>query len=122
MSPRRYRLEPWLVHALIPETVRGVYVLWSPTRPVQLGRGLPDLRTRLLEHAVRWPDIFFTYDVAIAFDDEVALEQLRLEQLAKHLSTPDRPNAFDAHQPGCPFCARDVDVGVAPTPLASVPA
>jgi hypothetical protein len=121
MSVRQYRLEPWLIRALIPKTCRGTYVLWSPAGPVYVGRD-PDLRSRLLEHAGRWPAIFFTYDVTIALDDDEAIEQLRLEQLADHLAITGRPFTPSTHEPGCPFCADGVDVMDDPAPPTSVPA
>ena len=101
MTGRRYRLSPWIVRALIPPTVIGVYVLWSPTAPVYVGRSDTSLRRRLLEHSRSWPDIFFTYDVAFSPEDAYRMECCLFHALGDHTTNIDHPQRVSIDQTGC---------------------
>lgn len=104
MTGRRYRLSPWIVRALIPPAVIGVYVLWSPTAPVYVGRSDTSLRRRLLEHSRSWPDIFFTYDVAFSPDDAYRMECCLFHALGDHTTNIDHPQRVSVDQTGCDIC------------------
>lgn len=113
MIPRRYALKPWLIRALIPEDVMGIYVLWSPSGPVYVGRSDTSLRRRLLEHARAWPDISFTYDVAFSAEDAYAMECSLFHALGEHTSNVDHPQRVDADDPACLFCIETVETVLA---------
>lgn len=99
MIPRRYALKPWLIRALLPESIIGTYVLWSPTAPVYVGRSDTSLRRRLIEHAGVWPDIFFTYDIAFSAQDAYAMECSLFHALGDHTSNIDHPQRRAAGDP-----------------------
>ena len=109
MTRRRYQLRPWLIRALIPVGVVGTYILWSPTAPVYIGRSDTCLRRRLTEHAANWPEIFFTYDVAISIEDAYAMECSLFHALADHTTNIDHPTRAGSGDLGCPFCMTTVD-------------
>lgn len=74
---RVFKLDPWLVRALIPRGRPGTYLLYRMGRPVYAGRSDLDLQHRLITHARAGRGDYFgfnTYpDPARAFDMECAL-------------------------------------------------
>jgi hypothetical protein len=104
VTGRRFRLSPWLVRALIPDGVIGVYVLWSPTAPVYVGRSDTSLRRRLLEHARTWPDVFFTFDVAFSPEDAYRMECCLFHALADRTTNIDHPQRVTSDDAGCDIC------------------
>lgn len=48
---RLYRLDEWLIRALIPEHRIGTYLLYAGSKPVYAGRSDRNLRRRLIAHA-----------------------------------------------------------------------
>lgn len=74
---RLFRLEPWMVRALIPSGKAGTYLLYRSGRPIYAGRSDEDLRNRLVTHAQTKRADYFGYatypDAERAFDMECAL-------------------------------------------------
>lgn len=103
-TTRRYALKPWLVRALIPKHVIGTYVLWSPSAPVYVGRSDTSLRRRLLEHSRTWPDIYFTYDVAVSVEAAYSMECSLFHALGEHTTNADHPQRASGHDVECIFC------------------
>jgi hypothetical protein len=101
---RRYRLQPWLVRALIPPGAVGTYVLYRGEEPVYVGRSDRNLQQRLLQHAAYCRGEYFGYDVhwhpLAAFEVECSLyHALRLS--LENVLHPDHPDYLEAD---CPFC------------------
>lgn len=117
MTGRRFRLSPWLVRALIPDGVIGVYVLWSPTAPVYVGRSDTSLRRRLLEHARTWPDVFFAFDVAFSPEDAYRMECCLFHALGDRTTNIDHPQRVTSDDAAATSartrCCRYSDTGVA---------
>jgi hypothetical protein len=74
---RAFRLEPWLVRALIGERHAGTYLLYRRGKPVYAGRSDRDLRKRLMTHAHHATGDHFGFsvhpDAGRAYDMECAL-------------------------------------------------
>jgi hypothetical protein len=109
VTNRRYRLRPWLIRALIPEGVIGTYVLWSPTAPVYVGRSDTSLRRRLLEHSRSWPDIYFTYGVAISMEAAYSMECSLFHALGEHTSNIYHPQRVAIDHARCGFCIDSIN-------------
>lgn len=82
----------------------GVYILWSPTSPVYVGRSNTSPRRRLLEHARVWPDIFFTFDVAHSPEDAYAMECSLFHALGDGTTNTDHPQRVTASDAPYGFC------------------
>lgn len=109
MNGRGYRLEPWLVRALIPERTIGAYVLYVGGRPNYIGRSDRDLQQRLIQHAGVARGEFFTYDVLwhplAAYEVECSLYHA-LNTRIENLVHPGQPDYLRAE---CPFCPASLD-------------
>lgn len=103
---RLFRLEPWLVRALIPSGKAGTYLLYRFGKPIYTGRSDQDLRNRLVTHAqMRRADYFgfMTYpDAERAFDMECALFHT-LRPMTTNLIHPASPKGSQRH---CFICNR----------------
>lgn len=109
MSGPRYMLKPWLIRALIPDSVIGAYILWSPSAPVYVGRSDTSLRRRLLEHAFAWPDIYFTFDIVSSSEDACACEWSLLHALGERTLNVDPAQRMGAHSPSTPLSKETVE-------------
>ncbi len=91
---RLFKLEPWLVRAVIPQGKIGVYVLYISGKPVYAGRSDEDLRSRLVAHASVKRAEYFGFglysDASRAFDIECALFHA-LEPCTTNLIHPASP-------------------------------
>lgn len=74
---RLFKLEPWLVRALVPPRKAGAYLLYIGGQPIYTGRSDEDLRNRLQAHAFAQRADYFGFglypDAARAYDMECAL-------------------------------------------------
>lgn len=101
---RIYRLQPWLVRALIPPDQLGSYILYRAGAPIYVGRSDTDLRRRLLQHAAAGTSEYFRYDVhpsaSHAFRAECSLYHALDAPLTNRIH-PDAPDYLDVD---CAFC------------------
>lgn len=101
---RLFKLEPWLVRALIPPGKVGTYLLYRSGRPIYTGRSDEDLRNRLVTHAQTKRADYFgftTYpDADRAFDMECALFHA-LRHTSTNLIHPASPKGS---QRSCIIC------------------
>jgi len=108
ISHRIYRLEPWLVRALIPADQVGSYILYRASAPIYVGRSDTDLRRRLLQHAAAGTGEYFRYDVhpspSHAFWAECSLYHAIDGPLTNHIH-PDAPDYLDIE---CAFCSTNL--------------
>jgi hypothetical protein len=104
VTGRRYKLQPWLVRALIPVNTVGTYVLYRADEPVYVGRSDRDLQQRLLQHAACCRGEYFGYDALwhplAAFEVECSLYHA-LGHDVDNVIHPDHPDHLKAE---CPFC------------------
>lgn len=102
---RVYRLQPWLVRALVPPDQVGSYILYQAGNPLYVGRSDTDLCRRLLEHAGSGMGEYFRYDVhptrSHAFRAECSLYHALDGPLANRIH-PDTPDYLDLD---CAFCS-----------------
>lgn len=102
---RIYRLQSWLVRALIPEGQVGSYILYRSGNPIYVGRSDTDLRRRLVQHAAAGTNEYFRYDVHLsathAFRAECSLYHAVDRPLANRIH-PDAPDYLDIE---CAFCS-----------------
>lgn len=102
---RIYRLQPWLIRALIPPKQVGSYILYRAGEPIYVGRSDTDLQHRLLQHAATSAGDYFRYDVhpsaSHAFQAECSLYHAIEGPLTNRIH-PDAPDYLDID---CSFCS-----------------
>ena len=120
MKWRIYKLQSWLIRALIPTKLTGTYVLYDAGDPIYVGRSDRDLQQRLLQHAASGRGEYFSYDALwhplAAFEVECSLFHALGSEVGNVLH-PARPDYVSAR---CPFCpesfteVRDSRLGITP--------
>jgi hypothetical protein len=108
---RAWQLAPWVIRALIPPAVLGVYLLGEPSSAGRfvfqyVGRSDTDLRRRLLQHCSAASALFFRHVLCIdrltAFRMECYFwHAAEGEHTVANLIHPAAPRGTDV---SCPYC------------------
>ena len=103
---RFYRLSPWLIRVLMPETCIGTYSLFKHEKAklIYVGRSDTCLQKRLLQHAYAGRADYFSYDIQWtpeeAFIAECSAYHVAVSR-TENLIHPARPKGVVLE---CPFC------------------
>jgi hypothetical protein len=107
LTRRLYRLQPWMVRALIPARCMGSYVLYDRATPLYVGRSDTCLQRRLLRHAYRRRAPYFTFDIHQSEMHAYTVECAIFHALRPQLSNLIHPAVPDDTAAHCPFCRAD---------------
>lgn len=100
---RAYRLNGWLVRALLPSRHIGSYTLFKGREPRYTGRSDRDLARRLRSHARAAGTDYFAFDVHPSPERAFVAESASFH-VAGHLDNRIHPATPHGSTIKCPFC------------------